>query len=190
MPCKRKSIVKKINYILLSVIGLIIIFSAQGLYAAGFARAGYDAAVRYIKKKQPDFALMEFRGVARDFPNSPLAQKSMFAIAEYYYDNKMFYDAVRDFTGYIKNYPGSKANVFARAYLLKITEEIKDPTWEEKKMSDNIKQDFFSEPLFLLFREYKETSYKSPFQNAFKIRYYIDNIEVYRNGKLFIKITQ
>ena len=181
---------KKINYILLSVIGLIIIFSTQELYAVGFARAGYDAAVRYIRKKQPDFALLEFRSVTRDFPKNPLAQKSMFAIAEYYYDNKMYYDAVRGFTGYIKNYPDSKANVFARAYLLKITEEIKDPTWEEKKMFDNIKQDLFSEPLLLLFREYKETSYKSPFQNVFKIRYYIDNIEVYRNGKLFIKIAQ
>ncbi|MEK6732858.1 MAG: outer membrane protein assembly factor BamD [Candidatus Omnitrophota bacterium] len=181
---------KKINYILLSVITLIIIFSAQELYAVGFARAGYDAAVRYIEKKQPDFALMEFRSVTRDFPKSLLAQKSMFAIAEYYYDNKMYYDAVKDFTGYIKNYPDSKANVFAKAYLLKITEEINDPTWEEKKMFDTIKQGLFLEPLFLIFREYKETSYKSPFQNAFKIRYYIDNIEVYRNGKLFIKITQ
>ncbi|MDP2910862.1 MAG: outer membrane protein assembly factor BamD [Candidatus Omnitrophota bacterium] len=181
---------KKINYITLSVMGLVIIFSAQELYAAGFARAGYDAAVRHIKKNQPDFALLEFRNVIRDFPKSPLAQKSMFAIAEYYYDNKMYYDAVRGFTGYIKNYPDSKANVFARAYLLKITEEIKDPTWEEKKMFDSIKQDLFSEPLFLLFREYKETSYKSSFQNVFKIRYYIDNIEVYRNDKLFIKISQ
>ena len=102
----------------------------------------------------------------------------------------MYYDAVKGFTEYIKNYPDSKANVFAMAYLLKITEDIKDPTLEEKKMFDKIKQDLFSKPLFLLFRGYKETSYKSPSRNKFKIRYYIDNIEVYRNGKLFIKITQ
>ena len=181
---------RKINYIILSAIGLIIIFSAQELYASGFARAGYDAAIRYIKKKQPDFALMEFRGVVRDFPKSPLAQRSIFAIAEYYYDNKMYYDAIKDFTGYVKNYPNSKANVFAKAYLLKIIEEMKDPTLEEKNTFEDIKKEFFSKPLFLLFKEYKETSYKSPSLNKFKIRYYIDNIEVYRNGQLFITIAQ
>jgi hypothetical protein len=68
-------------------------------------------------------------------------------------------------------------------------EEIKDPTWEEKRMLENAKRDFFSKPLFLLFTEYKETSYRSALWNKFKIRYYIDNVEVYRNGQLFVKIT-
>ncbi|MBU1913353.1 MAG: outer membrane protein assembly factor BamD [Candidatus Omnitrophica bacterium] len=181
---------RKINYILLPVIGLIIIFSAQELYASGFARTKYDAAIGYIKKKQPDFALMEFRSLLREFPKSLFAQKSSLAIAEYYYDNKMYNDAIKSFTGYVKNYPDSKAGIFAKAYLLKIIEEIKDPAWEEKRLFEDIQKDFFSKPLFLLFKEYKETSYKSPLQNKFKIRYYIDNIEVYRNGQFFIKITQ
>ena len=128
---------KKISYIILSVAGLIVIFSAQELCAVEFARTRYDAAVRCIKKKEPDFALMEFRSVVRDFPKSPLAKRSMFAIAEYCYDNKIYYDAVKGFTEYIKNYPDSKANVFAMAYLLKITEDIKDPTMEEKKMFES-----------------------------------------------------
>ena len=115
---------KKINYIFLFAVGLVVIFSAQELCAIEYARARYDAAIRYIKNKQPDFALMEFRSVIRDFPKSPLARKSVFAIAEYYYDNKMYYDAIKDFTGYVKSYPDSKANVFAKAYLLKIIEEI------------------------------------------------------------------
>lgn len=102
----------------------------------------------------------------------------------------MYNDAIMNFTGYVKNNPDSKANIFAKAYLLKIIEDIKDPTQEEQKLFDDIQKDFFSRPLFLLFREYKETSYKSPLRNKFKIRYYIDNIEVYRNGQLFIKISQ
>jgi len=180
----------KINNIILFIVGLIVIFSSQELYAEGFARARYDAAVRHMKNNQPDFALMEFRNVARDFPKSPLAKRSMFAIAEYYYDNKIYYDAIKDFTGYIKNYPGSKEDVFARAYLLKIMREIENPTWEEKTAFEDIKKELFSKPLFLLFKEYRETSYRSASLNRFKIRYYIDNIEVYRNGQLFIKITQ
>ncbi|OIO34890.1 MAG: hypothetical protein AUJ70_00065 [Candidatus Omnitrophica bacterium CG1_02_40_15] len=179
---------KKINYIFLFAVGLVVIFSAQELCAIEYARARYDAAIRYIKNKQPDFALMEFRSVIRDFPKSPLARKSVFAIAEYYYDNKMYYDAIKDFTGYVKSYPDSKANVFAKAYLLKIIEEIAGPTLEEKNMFEDIKKEFFSTPLFLLFKEYKEASYKSPSRNRFKIRYYIDNIEVYRNGQLFLTL--
>lgn len=181
---------RKINYIILSAIGLIVIFGSRELYAEGFARARYDAAIRYIKKKQPDFALMEFRSVVRYFPNSPLAQRSIFAIAEYCYDNRMYYDAIKDFTGYVQNYPDSKANVFAKAYLLKIMEEIKDPTREEKNMFEDIKKEFFSEPLFILFKEYKEALYKSPSRNKFQISYHVDNIEVYRNGQLFIKIAR
>ncbi|MCX5687798.1 MAG: hypothetical protein NTV71_04075 [Candidatus Omnitrophica bacterium] len=179
---------KKINYIFLFTVVLFVIFSAQQLYAIEYARARYDLAMRYIKNKQPDFALMEFRSVIRDFPKSPLAQRSVFAIAEYYYDHKMYHDAIKDFTGYIKSYPGSKANVFAKAYLLKIIEEIIDPTLEEKDKLEDIKKEFFSTPLFLLFKEYKETSYRSPFRNKFKIRYDIDNIEVYKNGQFFLTL--
>jgi len=181
---------RRMKNVFLFIIGLSIIFSAHGVYAAGFARARYDAAVRYIKLKQPDFALMEFRSLLREFPKSPLVQKTSFAIAEYYYNNKMYNDAIKSFAGYVKDYPDSKAGIFAKVYLLKIIEEIKDPAWEEKRLFEEIQKDFFSKPLFLLFKEYKETSYKSPLQNKFKIRYYIDNIEVYRNGQLFIKITQ
>jgi len=178
---------KKINYILLFAVGFIVIFGAQNLY--GFdAMAQYNKAVRYIKMKQPDFALMEFRGVVRDFPKSVFARKAMFAMAEYCYDNKLYYEAMDNFTEYLNKYPGSKAGVFARAYLLKIMGEINNPSQEETKAFENIKKELFSKPLFLLFKEYKETSYKSDSWNKFKIKYYIDNIEVYRNGRLFLTL--
>lgn len=176
--------------VFLFIIAAAMILSSHELYAAGFARARYDAAIRYIKKNQPDFALMEFRSLLREFPKSSLVERSSFAMAEYYYNSRMYGDAIKSFTGYLKDYPDSKAGIFAKAYLLKIIEEIKDPTWEEKKVFENIRGDLFSSPLFLLFKEYKETSYKSPLRNKFKIRYYIDNIEVYRNGQIFVKITQ
>jgi hypothetical protein len=180
---------KKINFIILFVVGLIVVFSVQDLYA-GEAGARYDKAIRCIKLKQPDFAFMEFRSILRDFPKSSLAQKSMFAMAEYYYDHKMYYDAILNFTEHINNNPRSKkANIFAKTYLLKIMEEIKDPTWEEKRMLENVKKDFFSKPLFLVSARYKETSYKSVSRNKFRVRYYIDKVEVYRNGQLFVKIT-
>ena len=164
-----------------------ILFITQDLSAS--AGSQYKEALRLIEQKKYDFAFMEFRSVVKNFPKSSFTQQSIFAMAEYYYDHKMYYDAILNFTGYINNYPSSKANVFAKAYLLKITEEIQDPTWEEKRMLENVKEDFFSKPLFLLFTEYKETSYRSASRNDFRIRYYIDNVEVYRNGQLFVKIA-
>jgi outer membrane protein assembly factor BamD (BamD/ComL family) len=179
---------KKINYLILFCAALII-FSAGDIY--GFdAMAQYNRAVRYIKIKQPDFALMEFRGIIRDYPKSLFARKALFAVAEYYYDNKVYYDSINNFTEYLNKYPESKSRIFAKVYLLKIIQEIKYPSPDEKKAFESIKNDFFSKPMFLLFKEYKQISYKSPSLNRFKIRYYIDNIEVYRNGQLFIKITQ
>ncbi|MFA5388824.1 MAG: outer membrane protein assembly factor BamD [Candidatus Omnitrophota bacterium] len=178
----------RIGKILVLVLSLAVICGWGEAYAFE-AAAKYSKAVKYIKAKQPDFAFMEFRGIARDFPKSRFAQKSRFAIAEYYYDRGMRYDAVANFKQYINDYPGSKAVVFAKAYLLKIMEEVENPSLEEKEIFESVRKDFFSRPLFLLFAEYKETSYKSASCNKFEIRYYIDNIEVYRNGSLFVKIT-
>jgi outer membrane protein assembly factor BamD (BamD/ComL family) len=180
---------KKIKRAILFSVLLAAAFGAGDIY--GFdAMAQYNRGIRYIKTKRPDFALMEFRGVVRDYPESLFAQKALFAIAEYCYDNNICYEAMDNFTAYLNKYPGSESGIFAKAYLLKITRDIKFPSPDEKKAFENIKKDFFSKPLFLLFKEYKQISYKSPSLNRFKIRYYVDNIEVYRNGQLFIQITQ
>lgn len=180
-------IMKKIFYILL--FSVFVLFSTQDLFADAGAR--YSEALKFAKQKKPDFALMEFRSIIRDYPKSKYAQKAIFAIAEYSYDNKIYQDALTNFIGYINNYNDPKAVIFAKAYLIKIMEEVRNPTTEEEEMFDNIKKDFFSKSPFLIFSEYKKTSsYRSAFQNRFKIKYYKDNIEVYRNGQLFIKIYQ
>ncbi|MDP2921490.1 MAG: hypothetical protein Q8O12_03885 [Candidatus Omnitrophota bacterium] len=170
---------------------MFLVFSLnEKAYAGGDARARYEKAVRCILLKQDDFALIEFRSVIREFPKSGYAGKSVFAIAEYCYDHGIYNDAIKNFTEYINNYPASKAVTFAKAHLLKIIEDIKEPTWEEKRIFEDIKKDFFSKPLFLVFSEYKKTSYKSDGQNIFKIKYHTDNIEVYRNNQPFLKINQ
>lgn len=150
----------------------------------------YDKARYAVKHKRYDIALMEFRSVVKDFPNTAYARESVFAMGEYYYDNKAYYDAIGVFSDYLKNYPNSNGAVFARAYLLKIMEGIQRPVEEDKKAIDDMKKAFFSKPVLLLFSNYKERSYKTAFRNKLKIRYYLDAIEIYRNGQLFVKITQ
>lgn len=178
---------KKVELTLLFMAGLVVIFCAQDLYA-GEAEDMYRGAVRCIKLKQPDFAFMGFRSIARDFPDSPLAERAIFAMAEYYYDNKMYYDAIKNFTWCAKNYSDLKANVIAKAYLFKIIKEIKDPASEEKEMAEDIKKEFFSKSVFLLFSEYKKTSYRSALLNKFRIKHYADNIDVYRNDQPFLTL--
>lgn len=179
---------KTLSYILIFIISLSWGFSAS---AANYGGNGYyENALRYIKEKQYDFALMEFRAIIREHPESKHARESLFAVGEYFYMEGAHYEAIKHFSEYLRRYPDSKAAIFARAYLLKIIQDIENAGGQEKGIAENIEMEFFSQPVFLLFSEYKEVSYKSAFQNKFKIRYYIDKIEIYRNGTLFLKITQ
>lgn len=179
---------KKISYILVGVSFFVFIFGTQLVYSQTI-KHHYGKAIRSAKHKQYDFAFMELRALIRDFPENSYTKDAIFAIGEYFYLNKMYGDAIGIFRGYVEKYPQSDGAIFAKVYLLKIMEDIKNPTPEEKIAMDNIKMDIFSEPLFLLFSEYKEGSYKSVFQNCFRVRHYIDRIEVYRNNEIFITIT-
>lgn len=181
---------KKISYILLLAAAFGILLSGQEHCAGWDARAGYDAAVGYIRKKQPDFALLEFRRVARDFPGSLFAEKSTCAIAEYYYDRGMYGDAIENFIWCAKKGSDLETNIIAKVYLLKIIQEIENPASEEKEMLEGIKKELSSKSAFLVLSEYKKTYYRSPSLNRFKVKHYADNVEVYRNGQLFIKVTQ
>jgi len=165
-----------------------LFFIAQNIYGQT-AATQYNEAVKFIRARQYDFAFLEFRSVTIDFPKTKYAEEATFAIGEYFYNKKAHYEAIRHFSEYIKKTPKSEGAIFAKAYLLKIMRTIENPTKKERKAIESMKNDFFSKPVFLIFSEYKEVFYKSPFEHEFKIRYYIDMIEVHRNGKLFIKIA-
>ncbi|MFA4991790.1 MAG: outer membrane protein assembly factor BamD [Candidatus Omnitrophota bacterium] len=180
---------RKIAGICLLAVFCVFIFHAGNLYASG-GGVLYAKAIKAIKEKQYDYAFMQFRAIVRDYPGTKYTQRAMFGTGEYFYNSNMHYEAIEAFSDYIRRYPDSDAGIFARAYLLNIAETIARPTEEDKAMVDGMKKEFFSKPVFLLFSEYKEFSYKSVFGNSFEIRYYLDIIEVYRNGQIFIKIAQ
>lgn len=180
---------KKLFYILLFIGCIFFSFIAPAL-AGQSGRAQYEKATQLVKRGQYDFALLAFRSIIRDFPESKYAQEAKFALGEYFYRQKAYFEAIQNFTEYIKKYPDTTAAIFAKAYLIKIMESMEKPSQKEKELIDKIKMDFFSKPLFLLFSEHREVSYKSALANDFTIRYYIEDIEVYINDKPFIKITQ
>lgn len=150
----------------------------------------YNEAIEYVKGERYDSALMQFRSVIREFPESVYARESAFAIGEYFYMKKIYNQAVKNFSEYIENYPESKATIVARAMVLKIMRHSKNPSITVKKMINNLIRSFFEKPLMILFSDHKELEYISPMQNKFIIRHYLDRIEVYRNDKLFFEINQ
>lgn len=180
---------KKIFIFLSLAITLLFLFKAT-ILSGQSPKAEYEEAVKSAKEKKADFAFMAFRSIIRNFPETEYARESTFAVGEYYYQIKAYYDAIKYFNEYLKKYPAAPGATFAKAYLLKIKQDIKKPTERQKEIIDEIEMDFFSRPLFLVFSEYKEVSYKSAFQNEFAIRYQLDMIEIHRNGKIFIKITK
>lgn len=180
---------KKAFLFLLPIVTLLFLFKVTMLCGQS-PKAEYEEAIKSAREKRADFAFMAFRSIIRNFPETEYARESMFAIAEYYYEINAYFDAIRHFKDYIKIYPNTSGVTFAKAYLLKIKESIKNPTVKQKEILDEMEMDFFSRPLFLIFSEYKEDSYKSAFQNEFTIRYQLDLIEIYRNGKIFVKISQ
>jgi len=182
---------KKTCYIWVFAACLFFLLAPKSLASENTeGRDRYKKAIRFIKEKQYDFALLEFRAIIRDFPESRYTESSLFATGEYFYTRRAYYEASRNFTAYIERYPGSDGAIFARSYLLKIMQGIERPREEEVEALENMEMAFFSQPLVLLFSEYKEVSYKSAFQNNFTIRYYMDTIEVYRNDTLFLKLAQ
>lgn len=182
---------KKIFYIFLFALSVLFLLRTPALAGPNYrGRGQYEKAIQFIREDNSDLALMEFRSIVRNFPESRYARESLFAIGEYFYARNAHYEAIKSFRAYIKDYPDSDGAIFARAYLLKMIQGIKKAPEGKKDIIEDIEADFFSEPLLLLFSEYKEVTYRSTFQSDFTIHHYIDMVEVYRNGELFIKITQ
>lgn len=174
---------------ILSILILFICLVGAGNLSADTAASKYQEAARLVKKRQYDFAFLAFRSVVRDYPQSKYAQEALFALGEYYYFIKSYGEADKTFNEYISKYSDSRGAIFARVYLWKIIEHSDKVPERKKEALDKLTAYFFSKPLFLLFSEYKELSYLSPFENKLIIRHYVDKIEVYRNGQIFAQFT-
>lgn len=180
---------KKIFYILLFALLAVFIFKAPNINAQS-AEAQYREALQMVEEKKYDFAFFAFRSITRDFPKSKYTSDALFAVGEYFYSQRANAESISSFSEYVRKYPNASGAVFAKTYLLKIIETAEKPSAAEKKNIDNLEKEFFSKPLFLLFSQYKEVSYKSGLANSFTIRYYVDKIEVYKNGQIFYRISQ
>lgn len=145
----------------------------------------YYDALKEAKSGNADFAFMKLNNYLRENPDSIHTQEIRFAIGEYYFQIKDYRDAIYKLTDYIKDYPKDESIIFAQAILYKILLEYK----KEPQLIQNLKENFFSKSLFLIFSESKAKYYKSILNNTYKIVDYVDKIEIFKNNGLFLKIT-
>ena len=139
--------------------------------------------------KKPEEIFMRLREIVNYRPDSPEAEDARFGIAEYFYYQKDYRDALIEFSKFIKKYPKGNATIFAKLYLLKIYSDPRHNVKIEKSLSMDIEKELYSRPLFLLFSEYEKKSYFSPLGNTYEVRSYTDKVEVYLNGSVFYTVT-
>lgn len=77
----------------------------------------YKEGLALEKKGQRDFAFFKYFTIIRNHPNSKWADASLFKIAEFYYENRDYFNARETFERLIKQYPKSGFAAESKQYL-------------------------------------------------------------------------
>ena len=95
-----------------------------GLVAFGALAIGPKSLYKQGKKRLDaggvDMALMHFRQLLRDYPDSKYAVEAHFLIATYYLDSRNYSDASRELRAHLKTYPDSSYADEGRAQLAEL----------------------------------------------------------------------
>jgi tetratricopeptide (TPR) repeat protein len=158
----------------------VFISSCATLTPAG----DFNAFIKDIRKESPDFAFMRLSAYLRDNPGSAHTCEIRFALAEYYFQIKNYYDAFDELQYCIENDPKGKNAVFAYAMLYKIISEYPN----DAEVLLKLKERFFSKSLFLVFSDSKTKSYTSILNNRYDVVDYVDKIEVFKNNEAFLEV--
>jgi len=147
-------------------------------------RSLYNQGIRAVNEKNFNLAFMYFQQFLRAYPDSKLAESVLFAIGEYYFSIKAYYDSFHTFSRLVKGFPESKARLFAMVYLLETAKrENKQDAVNELK-----KQIVTYQKVKLLFSDFKEYTYTAPASRKYKAIYYIDRVEIFIDEEFFTEI--
>jgi tetratricopeptide (TPR) repeat protein len=151
----------------------------------------YQDAIQFAKEGRRDFVFMSLNELLREDPNYRYAAKAKFSIAEYYFLNGNYRNAINEFSNLIRDYKDPKIIIFVKVFLYKI---ITDPKWAQDKealvVGEQIKQEFFSRSAFFIFSEFKTTKLKSLLGNTYLLKEYVDKIEILQNDKIFFSVSR
>ena len=98
-------------------------------FIAGLASAGndidlFDKANNYLEAGQDDFAIMSFRELVRDYPNSLYCDEAKFRLGEYYYKQNNPNEAIKILSQHSRLYPDSSFKEKTKGYLIKLNSDI------------------------------------------------------------------
>lgn len=145
----------------------------------------YREGIEAARAGDLDYAFMYFQALVREYPESRHGQDALFAVGEYYFKMADYADANNVFIKLINTYPDSRGEIFALAYLLKIAE-----SQDKADLAQDLAEEIItSKRLILLFKDSKEYKYKSPLRKAYKAVYYMDKVNFYLDGELFVQIS-
>ena len=154
--------------------------SARAQNAGELYREGLHAA----RTGQQEFAFMNYHSIVAQEKASKYRDEALFGCGEYYFGGKSYQEAQRMFTAYVTEYPMGRGVPFALAYLYKLTDEFGMPG----DLNALKKQLITYAQLSLVFREFKEFAFRSPMNTPYSARYYIDRIEMSRQGEALAAI--
>lgn len=141
-------------------------------------------AVQMAKQREMDFAFINFRMIVDTYPDSTQSPAAQFDLGEYYFLENYFTLAIAEFEGIYTKHPRQKESMVALAYLYKIA-QMKG---QKDQMSRYQKQIISSYRAAFIFKDSRSFEYLSGFQHKHKLVFYIDRIEVFADGKLFVEV--
>lgn len=156
----------------------------QGIVFAETDSWLYSEAVKEANQGNYEFAFLHLHSLARSYPESKYLEDALFTIGEHHFTGNNSSGAVEAFSQLLEKFPDSKSTLFSLAYLLKVAQARKS----EKLAADLEKTILTFHKISLVFRDSKEFTYKSAFQNRYKAVYFIDKVEIYKNDELFTQV--
>jgi outer membrane protein assembly factor BamD (BamD/ComL family) len=166
-------------------VSLILVLFFSGLAFAQEESWLYGTAIDEAKRGNHEFSFLQLHSLVTSFPKTQYLEKALFAIGEYHFMDNNFAEAADTFSQLLEKFPDSKSTVFAMAYLLKIAQRrgAEDLAAKLEKTIATFHK------LSLVFRNSKEFTYNSIFQHKYKVVYYIDKVEFYKDGEPFAQVS-
>ncbi len=165
------------------VVSLILLMSVRA--EAGADGEAYSKAMKAARAGKRDFAYMHYRSILNQYPDSRFSKEALFALGEYHFLLPEYKESYENFKTYVRKYPGSSAEIFAWAHMLKIARSQNNPELV-KELENKI---ISLKPMSFVFRDSKETKFQSPLARRWKAVFHIDKIEFFVGGELFDKIS-
>lgn len=174
-----------ISYLLI----LLIPGNIEELFAGPqTARERLVQAERYVAEGEIDFAFMEYRALLEEESEGPMAEEAMFAIGEYYFQQRNTAETKHSFSAFRQKSTEEIPTLLASVYLLQCA-RLSGDTETAHRLERHLKERLSSKELFLFFEENRAQEWTSPLGNRFGLREFVDRLEITLNGRPFYEIT-